>query len=625
MPVYINVAGITEGFCGGRLALARSHRQTSKLDESVIALLEALRQLPAGGGLMHDAASRVQVDLAALRYHLQGLEQTGGKAGPSQGCDTSQDNHQKNDQAGARMVAIIGGTGTGKSTLVNRLIETEASASSYRRTFTCGPVAAVDDPAKVPAGWLQWDHVLADQVPARGKAGVMILVTVNDASERGAGLLDCATLVDTPDLDGDQPEHAAIADRVFRWAQQVIFLVTPEKYQMTELLPYYRLARRYEVPAVFVMNKCEQSEVLEDYRRQLAGWGWPGATVYAMGRDDSTYNPPAEESIDALRAQLTESPDGSTAAREGIANRKDDVVDRVVDQVIEPLAQQAQESRRLAAAVQAMEAPTGQVDVNPVTQQLHRRLQQRSILYLIGPGRVIDRLRQAPALLARLPRRLFDLARGKEGAMSLPEPEVSAEDGSRMPDFPSLLADQFVVLQSAIDDCLRDSEMASGWMNDPARGYSSSRLGNDRAAAIGREELEELKRWLEKHWNAHPRDTRLLMKLIKHLPGGQKLTQWSEAAPYLLTIIVATHHAMFGHIDLLIIGGYSLATWLSERLSNEVSSRTRAANKRIALRFAELAHDQIQQTRQWLLAQSPDETMIARLRQLTDQLAEAEV
>jgi hypothetical protein len=44
-----------------------------------------------------------------------------------------------------------------------------------------------------------------------------------------------ATLVTRPDLDGDQPAHHAQADRAFRWAEAIVFLVTPEKYQMTEL------------------------------------------------------------------------------------------------------------------------------------------------------------------------------------------------------------------------------------------------------------------------------------------------------------------------------------------------------------------------------------------------------
>ena len=50
-----------------------------------------------------------------------------------------------------------------------------------------------------------------------------------------------------------------------------------------------------------------------------------------------------------------------------------------------------------------METPAPGVDVNPLTRALQRRLQQRSVLYLIGPGRILDRVRQVPMFLARLP------------------------------------------------------------------------------------------------------------------------------------------------------------------------------------------------------------------------------
>ena len=100
--------------------------------------------------------------------------------------------------------------------------------------------------------------------------------------------------------------------------------------------------------------------------------------------------------------------------------------------------------------------------------------------------------------------------------------------------------------------------------------------------------MKQLNDWLQKRWNATPRDTVLLLKLLRHLPGGEKLTQWTEAAPYLLAIIVAAHHAIFGHMDLMILGGYSVATWLTERLSNEVAARTRQANRAIAMRFEKL-------------------------------------
>jgi len=75
----------------------------------------------------------------------------------------------------------------------------------------------------------------------------------------------------------------------------VLFLVTPERYQMTELLPYYRLARRYGIPATFVMNKVEQQAVVDDYQAQMGegrGNSFGRPTVYAIPRDDSNYQPP---------------------------------------------------------------------------------------------------------------------------------------------------------------------------------------------------------------------------------------------------------------------------------------------------------------------------------------------
>ena len=50
---------------------------------------------------------------------------------------------------------------------------------------------------------------------------------------------------------------------------------------------------------------------------------------------------------------------------------------------------------------------------------------------------------------------------------------------------------------------------------------------------LAESELAELKHWLEKRWNATPRDTAMLKKLLKLIPGGERLTAWSEAAPYL--------------------------------------------------------------------------------------------
>ena len=126
------------------------------------------------------------------------------------------------------------------------------------------------------------------------------MIVVPHASD----LTRSVTLVDTPDLDGDQPLHHAQADRAFRWADAVLMLVTPEKYQMTELVPYYRLGRRYAAPMLFAMNKVEQQAVVDDYQMRLSQAGTDPSgrpMVFAIPRDDANYEPPPQANLDALR------------------------------------------------------------------------------------------------------------------------------------------------------------------------------------------------------------------------------------------------------------------------------------------------------------------------------------
>ena len=532
------------------------------------------------------AVQKWRADAAALRFHL------------------------RRDANGSRVCVVLGGTGTGKSTLVNRLVGAALTASSFRRTFTAGPVAIVAEATSLPAGWLGVDATPVGDIPARGAAGQLLTVTHSNPA---------GVLVDTPDLDGDQPVHHGQADRAFRWADRIVFVVTPEKYQMTELLPYYRLAHRYRVPALFVMNKCEEAAVADDYRRQLAERDWAGASVFIVARDDAGFEPPSDVNLDALRAAI--STPVATADDAGVSARASDVVARFGDQILSPLTEARREIDRLTAVLHAMETPAAGVDVNPITQQLQRRLQQRSVLYLIGPQRMLDRVRQVPTLLARLPRATWDwVMRGDMPADLNPAANGNANEP---PDFAATLTEQFVVVRSRIDDALRSSPTSQKWIAADEAGYAASLIDPPAAGAIADDEIAKLRSWLETRWNATPRDTRMLQALLKHLPGGKKLTQWSEAAPYLLTIAVVAHHAFFGHIDLLVLGGYSLATWLTERVSNEVTSHTRATNRKIGERFERLAHQQIQQATQWLASQAPSAAELVKLEQLAGELAEA--
>ncbi len=270
--------------------------------ESILARADALLDglNPRLTEPVRSAAVRWRCDAAATRFHLR----------------------QREPEA-PLLLAVIGGTGTGKSTIVNRLLNCEITATSFRRTFTSGAVAVARRPQDVPEGWLGVEHSAAapEDLPARGRSGSLV-VAIHENQ-----ITSHIAIVDTPDLDGDQPTHHAEADRAFRWADAVLFLVTPEKYQMMELLPYYRLAVRYAVPALYAMNKCEGPEALDDYQRQLEQWirdarpndeSGPSraaipegrlatdvpVTVYSIPRDDAAYDPPASQNLESLRSAL---------------------------------------------------------------------------------------------------------------------------------------------------------------------------------------------------------------------------------------------------------------------------------------------------------------------------------
>src|SRR5690606_18298558 len=135
---------------------------------------------------------------------------------------------------------------------------------------------------------------------------------------------------------------------------------------------------------LFVMNKCEETAVLEDFARQLAERDWADGLVFAVPRDDAAWEPPAEAGLSGLQGAITALHPAQGAQQEqGLRRRAGDLAHRVVDQVVAPLRAERREAERLLRALKAMTTPPPGVDVNPLTQQLQRRLQQRSVLYLM--------------------------------------------------------------------------------------------------------------------------------------------------------------------------------------------------------------------------------------------------
>src|SRR5262245_15086230 len=114
------------------------------LDSELLALDSALAMVRAA---RYPMIERIRAGLAAARFHL----------------------NRSTD--GSPLLAILGGTGTGKSTILNRLLGSDITATSFRRTFTAGAIAVTSTAARIPPRWLGLDHDAADpsQLPARGQ------------------------------------------------------------------------------------------------------------------------------------------------------------------------------------------------------------------------------------------------------------------------------------------------------------------------------------------------------------------------------------------------------------------------------------------------------------------------
>lgn len=153
-------------------------------------------------------------------------------------------------------IVLAGGTGTGKSTLLNALAGAEIAATSEVRPCTREATCYVHsaDEIAIPPEIAGARRVAHERPELRHKV-----------------------VVDAPDFDGTVPENVAALKRALAGADLVLVLATQEKYAaaaLFALLSEYRDGRSF----AFVLNKLDREgtrEVARDFRRELerAGFG----------------------------------------------------------------------------------------------------------------------------------------------------------------------------------------------------------------------------------------------------------------------------------------------------------------------------------------------------------------
>jgi GTP-binding protein EngB required for normal cell division len=186
---------------------------------------------------------------------------------------------------GLTVIAVGGGTGVGKSALVNQLVGREVAPEGVRRPTTGRPLAiagTLDGPTHALLDWLEIDDRRA----------------VPDAFPPGM------VLVDLPDHDSVVEDHRLTSARLARRVDALVVVVDPLKYARADLHhgPLAELTEHAEVVTV-VLNRIDElppaevARCVTDLREQLARSGHPGA-------EPLTTSARTGAGIAALRYQL---------------------------------------------------------------------------------------------------------------------------------------------------------------------------------------------------------------------------------------------------------------------------------------------------------------------------------
>ncbi len=212
------------------------------------------------------------------------------------------------------VIALAGGTGSGKSSLFNRLADRDFSSVGPVRPVTEDAVAwSVGD--GVTAGtlldWLQVRHRHHDRDDRYAPAGTV--------------------LVDLPDIDSISTGHRAVADRLIDRVDVLVWVVDPLKYAQRRLHDGYlrRLAEHADVTFV-VLNRVDEvadvGTVEDDLARLLAEDGLAEARILTTSATEGT-------GVDRLRRVLWDEVRDRTAVAARITADLRSVAQRLRDEV----------------------------------------------------------------------------------------------------------------------------------------------------------------------------------------------------------------------------------------------------------------------------------------------------
>jgi len=212
------------------------------------------------------------------------------------------------------VVAVTGGTNTGKSTVFNLLLGKDTSPVRITAAATCRPVLAANQrrfesfsSAQLLAPFKPVPLVDPEAVLTQETAEDALFVTVSP------NLPDSYVLLDTPDVDSIELSNWEVADHIRAAGDALIAVLTAEKYKDARVVDFFREAHRAGRMIIPLMNKAWANKDFAAARTQLedfvADTGISGAAAFVLVAD-----PEIEDHPEAFTARrLGEGADGITS------------------------------------------------------------------------------------------------------------------------------------------------------------------------------------------------------------------------------------------------------------------------------------------------------------------------
>ncbi|MBO4274144.1 GTPase [Microbispora triticiradicis] len=287
------------------------------------------------------------------------------------------------------VVALAGGTGSGKSSLFNAISGLELSPTGARRPTTARTHACVwgIDGASPLLDWLQiqWRHRFARA----------------SALDRGESQLHGLILLDLPDHDSIRALTDPEAHRLIQLADLVVWVLDPQKYADASVhRRYVAELTGHDAVTVFVLNQAdrltseERAECAGDLEDLLRREGVACPRVV-------TTSATTGEGVDGLKAVLAE----SVAARRAAYQRLEADLDRLVARLVKDLPEMlrveaAVDGARRAALVDAL---CDAIGVSALGEAMENVYGVRSISWVGWPyARWAARVRPDPIKSLRL-------------------------------------------------------------------------------------------------------------------------------------------------------------------------------------------------------------------------------